>query len=178
MTDIAQLLSDRGGIKLDVGSGAFNQNGWVGMDLVEFPGVDIVWDITKHPYPLPDECCIQILASHILEHIPPVVYIDGVTHFQLIEIMDEFWRIMKPDGTLAIAYPHGNSQGYLKDPTHCHPMNEAVWCYFDPLEPNTKGLMFHIYNPKPWKITHLSWSPEANVEVLLTKRREDRSYYE
>jgi SAM-dependent methyltransferase len=173
---IAKLIQEKGGIRLDLACGAFKKPGWCGLDMFDFPGVDIIWDLNVHPYPFPDECCVQIIGSHIVEHIPPVAFIDGKTHFLFMEFMDELWRIMKPEGQLAISYPHGNSQSFLQDPTHTHAMNEAVWMYFDPLEANTKGHLYHIYNPLPWKLESLNWSPEAYVEVLMTKRRMDRSY--
>lgn len=154
------------GIQLDIGCGANKQPGWVGMDIRELPGVDIVHDINVHPWPLPDGCALRAMASHLVEHIPPVMIVDGRTRFLVIEFMNEVWRIMKTGGQFAIAVPHGSSQGFLQDPTHCNPCNEATWAYFSPGHPS--GL-WTIYQPKPWRIAHLSWSPAANVEVILEK---------
>jgi SAM-dependent methyltransferase len=170
--DIESLLKERGGIRLDIGCGRNKQApDWVGIDCRELPGVDIVHDVEVYPWPLPDECAIVAVASHLVEHIDP--HGGGFIRF-----MDEVWRVLKPDGEFAIATPHGASPGFLQDPTHCNPCNEATWAYFDPLEPNTGGVLYRIYRPKPWKIKHLSWDPAANIEVVLIKRREDRSYYE
>ena len=80
------------------------------------------------------------------------------------------------DAVIVAAWWAGYSQGYLQDPTHCNQINEATWAYFDPLEPSTQGMLYRIYKPKPWQIKFLSWSPEANLEVVLAKRREDKSY--
>lgn len=174
--DLQALLVAKSGIRLDIGCGANKQGpDWVGLDVRKLPGVDVVWDINKHPWPLPDGSVNLAMASHVLEHIPPVAFINGETHFLFIEFMDEVWRILKPDCQFAIAVPHGNSQGYLQDPTHCNAMNEARWAYFDPLHPS--GL-YGIYKPKPWKIANgfPSWDPTANMEVVLIKRREDISY--
>ncbi len=105
-------------------------------------------------------------TSHVVEHVNPV---DG----GFLRWMDEVWRIMAPEGELAIATPHGSSQGYLQDPTHCNPCNEATWAYFDPQEPYAGGALWRIYEPKPWRIKFLNWSPAANVEVILVKRKRD-----
>lgn len=169
--DIAALLKEHSGIRLDVACGAAKHSGYVGMDIRPLPGVDIVHDIESIPWPLPDECVLSAIASHIVEHINPV-------KFGFINWMNELWRVMKPDGEVAIACPHGYSPGYLQDPTHCNALNETTWAYFDPLEPNTGGYLYRIYRPCPWKITHLSWSPAANIEVILSKRRDDKSYHE
>lgn len=166
---IDKLLATQAGIRLDIGCGGSKQPGWVGMDIREMPGVDIVHDVEAYPWPLPDDCVLTAMASHLVEHINPA-------RFGFINFMNEVWRVMKPDGEFMIAVPHGRSSGYLQDPTHCNPCNEATWAYFDPLEPNTGGGLYRIYKPKPWRIKYLSWSPAANMEVVLVKRREDRSY--
>lgn len=173
---VADIIRDEGGIRLDIGCGQNKQRGFVGMDIFQFEGVDIVWDWNVHPWPLPDESVLTAIASHVVEHIPTVAIIGTGTRLPFIEFMDEVWRILKPGGQFAVVYPHGSSQGFLQDPTHVHAMNEVVWAYFDPLEPNTGGMLYKFYRPLPWKIEHLTWSPAANVEAILSKRLRDRSY--
>lgn len=168
--DINALLASKTGIRLDIGCGEHKQApSWVGIDYRDLPGVDIVHDVEVYPWPLPDECVSVAVASHLVEHINP--HKGGFIRF-----MDEVWRVMKVDGEFAMALPHGSSPGFLQDPTHCNPCNEVTWAYFDPLEPNTGGMLYRIYKPKPWKIKHLSWDPSANIEVVLIKRRMDKSY--
>lgn len=172
-------MPKRTGILLDIACGANKQGPeWTGMDIQPRAGVDIVHDLNKRPWPLDDCSVLKATASHIIEHIPAVAIYGGETHFPFIEFMNEVWRVMVPDGQFAIAYPHGSSQGFLQDPTHVHAMNETVWAYFDPLEPTIGKQFFAFYQPKPWKIEYISWNPAANVEVILRKRREDKSYYE
>jgi len=133
---IEDLLKSASGIRLDIGCGRWKQGpDWVGLDMVADEGVDIVWDVNRHPWPLPDECCIMVVCSHFVEHIPPCLFDEKRgTWFPFLEFMNEVWRIMKPDGELAIATPHGYSIGFLQDPTHVAAMHEATWAYFDPLE--------------------------------------------
>lgn len=159
--NIGNLLQERSGIRLDIGCGGHKQGpDWVGLDMRDLPGVDIVHNVTVQPWPLPDESVLCAVASHLVEHIPP-------HDFGFVRFMDEVWRILKPGGEFAIATPHGYSPGYLQDPTHCNPCNEATWAYFDPEHPS--GL-WGIYQPKPWKIKMLVWDPSANMEVVLIKR--------
>lgn len=157
---IADLLAQHQGIRLDVGCGEAKQPGWVGMDLRPLPGVDIVHDVEEIPWPLPDACVLVAMCSHLVEHINP--HKGGFLRF-----MDELWRVMRPHGEVAIATPHAMSQGYAQDPTHCNPCNEATWAYFDP-----DHALWRIYKPRPWRIKHLTWSPNANIEVVLVKREE------
>lgn len=147
------------GINLDVGCGENKQSNYVGLDIRPLKGVDIVWDLEQCPYPLPDECCNSIIASHVVEHINPA-------RFGFVNCMNEWWRIMKPHGRLAIAMPYGYSNGFLQDPTHCNPRNEATWAYFDPTHASR---LWFVYQPRPWKILINSWHIDGTMEVLLEK---------
>jgi len=173
--DNNNLIKAKGGIRLDICCGANKQGPtWTGIDIQPLPGVDIVHDVNVHPWPLPDDCVLMAVASHVIEHIPACIIDGGKTRFPFIEFMDEVWRVMKPDGEFAMVYPHGNSQGFLQDPTHVHAINENVWYYFDPLSMN--GALYGFYRPLPWKLKHISFDPSTNVEVVLIKRRMDKSY--
>ena len=168
---ITELLETGSGIQLDIGCGDNKQLGYYGMDIRDIPTADIVHDCEEYPWPLPDESVLRALAIHIVEHINP-------HRFGFIKWMDEVWRILRPDGQLVIVTPHGYSMGYLQDPTHCNPCNETTWLYFDPLLPvDTPGVLYRGYRPKPWKVEKITFSPEANIEVLMRKRREDPLYY-
>jgi hypothetical protein len=176
---ITALIENKGGIRLDVGAGRFPEPGFVGMDVRDFPDLDYIQhDFNVFPWPLPDECVIQALARHVVEHIPP-------HDFGFINWMNELWRVMKPDAQFAAVMPYAGSSGYWQDPTHCNPCNENTFRYFDPLERKKTGL-YGIYKPKPWKIVvnkttdeeEIHFHPSTTLEVLLTKRREDKSYYE
>ena len=169
---IKKLLKDRNqGIKLDLACGASKQsNDWVGIDILPFHGVDIIHDIEEQPFPLPDECCSVILASHILEHINPA-------KFGFINLMNELWRVMKPNGELMISVPYAGSKGYWQDPTHCNPIIQDTFFYFDPLA--VGGGLYRFYEPKPWKIddSRFFWQPHGNMELVLMKRVDDPSYH-
>ena len=64
-----RVLRVNAAIRLDLGCGANKQPGFVGMDIRALPGVDIVHDVEDIPWPLPDGCCMAIMASHLVEHI-------------------------------------------------------------------------------------------------------------
>ncbi len=156
--DIDALLRERSGIMLDVGCGENKQPGFVGMDARALPGVDIVHNWNVYPWPLPDGCVLTAVASHVVEHVNPA---DG----GFLRWMDELWRVMRVGGEVAIATPHGLSQGFRQDPTHINAMDEATFTYFDPDHP-----LWTIYRPRPWAVKHLFWNPMANIECVLVKR--------
>jgi len=149
------------GIKLDVGCGGNKQGGFVGLDMRKVEGVDIVHNAEVTPYPLPDECCITILASHLVEHICPQKFIN---------VMNEWWRLLKVGGQAWISLPYAGSYGYWQDPTHCNGCNETTWTYFSPFHP-----MWTIYRPKPWRIERNSWFEHGNMEVILAKMSEEEA---
>jgi len=150
------IIKKKQGIKLDLGCGNNKQPGFVGLDKRNLPTVDIVHDIEKFPFPLKDGSCIQILASHIIEHIKP---------WLMLDLFNELWRIMKPDGQLLISMPYGVSRGFQQDPTHCNICNEVTWTYFDPDYP-----LYKVYEPKPWRIEANNWFVTGNMEVIMSKR--------
>lgn len=154
------------GVKLDIACGANKQDGFIGIDIQKLKGVDIVHDLNNYPYPLPDECSNMVIASHYIEHINPA-------EFGFINFMNEIWRLLKHQGRFAICAPYAGSPGYWQDPTHCNGCNEITFFYFDPLH---RSNLYYFYKPKPWKIINNFWNQSGNLEVLLEKRLEDKSY--
>lgn len=146
------------GFCLDVGCGGHKQEGFLGMDMRKTPCVDIVHDIQQFPWPIPDDSCSRILCSHILEHIDPS---------NTLNVLNEMWRVMKVGGQLMISVPYGLSYGFIQDPTHKNPWNEATLTYFDPDYP-----LFDVYchTTKPWRIERSSWYATGNLEAILEKR--------
>lgn len=163
------------GMNLDIGSSDHKQKGFMGLDRRDIPNVDFVWCLESvgdppwwaqqqfgakaMPLPFPDSCIDKLLASHVIEHLTPSCS---------IALFDELWRCLKFDGQALIVVPHGNSFGYVQDPTHCAPWNEATASYFDPAHPS--GL-WGVYKPKPWKIARMHSSPLHNIEIVLEPRK-------
>jgi predicted SAM-dependent methyltransferase len=152
------FIAKYGSIRLDIGCGDNKQDGFIGLDKRELDGIDIVHDLEVFPYPLPDEVCSVIVGSHIVEHIKPWLTID---------LFNELWRIMQPDGKLVLATPYAGSRPFWQDPTHCNGFNEVTWQYFDPDYP-----LYDIYKPKPWLIEKgfPTWQANGIIEVIMDKR--------
>ena len=144
-------------LQLDLGCGSNKQPGFLGMDVRDVEGVDILHDIEDFPWPLESGSCLTIVASHIVEHIKP---------WYSVDFMDECWRCLELGGKLLIATPYPGSRGFWQDPTHCNGWNEATFQYFDPNYP-----LYYLYNPKPWKIEKgfPVYQVQGNLEVVLVK---------
>ena len=57
------------------------------------------------------------------------------------------------------------SLGFQQDPTHCSPICEVTFAYFDPDHP-----AYQFYRPRPWMVKFLNFNPTANIEIVLIKR--------
>jgi len=92
---------------LDLGCGATKYPGAVGIDQLQLPGVDIVHDLEKFPYPFPEDSFDKIVARNLLEHLPDTVAVFREVH-----------RLLKPGGTFYFEVPHFSCCDMYKDPTH------------------------------------------------------------
>ena len=83
---------------LNIGCGGNMIEGFIMLDYAKQAGVelDIFWDITKLPLPFKNQSLQGIFTEHCLEHIP---------HEFFIENIKEFFRILKPGGTVRIVMP-------------------------------------------------------------------------
>ena len=145
--------------KLDIGCGERKNEGFDGMDLRELPGVDIVWDVEKFPWPIEDETYHLVVCAHLIEHLKP---------WLSLNFMNEVWRICHEGATFAIAMPYPGSDGYYQDPTHCNGWNQYAFEYFDPSKE-----LYDVYKPKPWKIDKVLWNSIGNLEATLYKMAEE-----
>lgn len=153
-------INAKKGFMLDIGCGEGKEPNCVGLDIRDLPGVDIVHDMESIPYPLPDECCISILARHVVEHINPA---KGL----FLRVMNEWWRLLKPYGRLMLTTPYPGSPGYWADPTHTgNAWSEMTAAYFCPEHPSG---MWNGYKPSPWIIVANAWHVNGNMEIVLAK---------
>jgi len=84
-------------MRLNFGSANDNIEGFKNVDALEWGGnTDIIWDLTKYPYPFDDEVADEIRAVELLEHI---------SFRETINVLKEWNRILKPGGKLHIQVP-------------------------------------------------------------------------
>lgn len=107
--------------RLHLGCGTKILDGFVNVDIVAAPGVDVVCDLV-HGIPFADDAFDELLAVDFVEHIPA-----GKT----IAFMNEAWRVLAPGGVLRIHVPSAPGITACQDPTHVSFWNEETFDYFE-----------------------------------------------
>ena len=109
-------------MKLDFGCGKNKREGFLGVDAIQFEGVDIVHDI-RTAWPWEDDSVEEAHCSHFLEHL---------TSKERIHFYNELYRVMKKDAKCQMIVPHWASGRAYGDPTHqWPPVVEFSFYYLD-----------------------------------------------
>jgi SAM-dependent methyltransferase len=111
---------------LDVGCGPNKKADSVGVDIIDFPGVDVVHDLRKGPWPFEDNSVEMSSCSHFLEHLT-----NFNEKWERVLFFNELYRITVPGGKCDLVLPHWASQRYYGDPTHKEPFSEFSFYYLD-----------------------------------------------
>ena len=99
-----------GEVKLNIGCGNKNDDGFIGIDIREC-GQDLMWDV-REGIPFPDESIDLIWSSHVIEHFNDA---------ECEDLFREFYRILKPGGKTYHALPH------VEDPTAYYFDHKTFW---------------------------------------------------
>lgn len=109
--------------KLDLGCGTRKQEGFLGVDVRDFPGVDLVLDLAKEPWPWPAGAVTEAYSAHVLEHL---------TALQRCHFFNELYRVLAPGAKATIVTPYWCSNRAYGDPTHVWPpVSEMTYYYLD-----------------------------------------------
>lgn len=94
-------------LKLNLGAGSRRIDGYVNVDRVSIPGIDVVWDLDTGPWPWADGEVSAIVAKDVFEHVnEPILF------------MTECHRVLRDDGRLSITTPFFGHVSAFTDPTH------------------------------------------------------------
>lgn len=83
--------------RLDLGCGTAKPEGYVGLDAVDNPGVDVVHDLRETPLPFDDDRFTHVRAHNVLEHLPQGTF---------VVVLEDIARITESGGTVAVTGPH------------------------------------------------------------------------
>lgn len=105
---------------LSVGCGKkARQPNLVRVDISPEVDPDVVWDLDKFPYPFSDSSFAEIECFDVIEHLSNIP-----------NNLEEFHRILQPDGILKITTPHFSCANSYIDPTHKWHLSYFSFDYF------------------------------------------------
>lgn len=107
-------------VKIDVGCGEHKKEGFIGVDQYPMSGVDVIADLLNN-WPWMDSSVDEINCSHFIEHF---------TAEQRAFIVNEMYRVLKPDGIVTMTVPYGFSERAFGDMTHHWPPVVGFWFYY------------------------------------------------
>lgn len=141
---------------LNLGAGNKLVEGAVQHDLTKHrPEIDVIWDLNDIPWPWDDNSFDLVVACAVFEHL----------RNNLIDTVNECWRILRPGGVLYMKLPYWNSDNSYRDPTHYWQFSLSTCDIFDP---ETKyGHDYQFYPAKKWKIIKPARLNKARTSFAL-----------
>lgn len=128
-------------------------------DLIQHrPEIDVAWDLNELPWPWEDESFDLVVARTVLEHL----------RINLIESVNECWRILRPGGRLYLKVPHWKSDGAYMDPTHYWRFSVKMPTIFDP--ETEYGQVYSFYTERKWKIVKGPRLNRAKSSIHVTMK--------
>ena len=97
----------------------FKREGFIGVDVNDYDGVDVVADLDKAPWPFKDNSVGVFRMQDALEHLS-----------NPIQTMKELWRCLSPKGWVLIDVPSTDGRGAFQDPTHVSFWNSNSFWYY------------------------------------------------
>ena len=137
-------------MRINLGAGSALLTGWVNLDRVKLPGIDVVHDLDERYWPFGDGTADQIVAKDVFEHVAdPILF------------MTECHRILRPGAGLFIQCPYYRGRDAFTDPTHRRFPTEHT---FDFWIPGT--LLFNANNRAYGGVSFKRMSMEVSRETM------------
>lgn len=149
------LLGSNGIVTLDLNPVFAKQEGAVGMWDTAHADATVVHRLTELPWPFADETFDRIFCFHRIERVPP---------WQVLDVLNECWRILRANGALVLSVAYAGSPACRQDPTFVKGWTEHTAKYFAYTEPAWKA-----YQPNPWTIEANAWSENQDIQAVLRK---------
>lgn len=131
--------------KLDIACGAQKHEGFTGIDVIRSPGVNIVHDLQRFPWPIESDSVEEAVCAHYIEHIPhseamvegvPQRWKDSHARWGFVrdawfDTFEEIHRVCKDGAIVDIVVPYYSSKRADQDPTHARRIMEESFFYLD-----------------------------------------------
>lgn len=108
-------------LNINLGCGNKIMENYINIDVVQLPGVDLVISLEDAKLPFQNNSVKTVVCDHILEHIDNFLF-----------LMEEIYRICKPNAVIHVYVPYYKYEGSFRDPTHKRFFSERSFDYFSP----------------------------------------------
>jgi hypothetical protein len=98
-------------MKLNLGCGSRQLEGWLNIDTVPQCRPDRVMDLERTPWDLPSDSADEVLLNHVLEHL-------GADTATFLAVMCELHRVCADQARIRINVPHPLHLNFRTDPSH------------------------------------------------------------
>ncbi len=146
---------------LNVGCGQDVRKDWINLDNAKLPGVDVVHNLNKFPYPFKDNEFDNVICLNVLEHVNDFVAVLGELH-----------RICKPGTRITLSVPYWNSVLAWADPQHKRGFTLDTFTYFQRTgrpegdKSYYNNFYFKVKNQKLIGNSLSSWMPQFMLKRL------------
>ena len=106
-------------IVLNLGCGGNKRSDEIGIDIQKTSATDVVCNLDASPLPFANDSVDVVRSNHCFEHIA-----------DLVGLMSEVHRILKPGGMLEVTVPHVSNIDFWRDPTHRTAFTYRTFDYF------------------------------------------------
>lgn len=117
--DLKNLIDSGEKLAIELGCGQKKKDGYIGIDKIDLPSVDIVADLEEGLPFLPDDSVDEVHCKSFLEHI---------SNFE--NLMREITRVLKPGGKSYVFVPHFSNPYHYSDYTHTRFFGLYSFYYF------------------------------------------------
>jgi len=105
-------------MKLDLGCGKAKREGFIGVDALQFEGVDVVCDLGREKWPWADDTVDEVHCSHMIEHLKAS---------ERVHFVNELHRVLKKGAKAMVIAPVWSSCRAYGDLTHQWPPVSEFW---------------------------------------------------
>ena len=129
---------------INIGCGSKPHPDATNIDRYSGKGVDIVCDV-RQGLPFETDSIDEARADYFLEQI--------LENEKFLFVMNEVWRVLKPEGLFLFKVPNAKYETAFKDPFDCRYFTKETFDYFN--SEHRRYEYYKGYGFKPWKIESL-----------------------
>lgn len=149
------MIERPGKLRLNLGCGRDYRKGWVNIDISQDVEAELHMDLRVGRLPFNKDSAEEIYISGVLEQIG--------SNDQLIHVMNDAHRVLKPGGTMVVVVPNARYAIAHRDPMDVRKFTAETFSYFEK-DKQEHRLYGSVYGFLPWSQIRI----EENARHIFT----------